>query len=152
MTIVGLPLRGVPLKSVIFASIGSATSGRASPWALPAPILDADGHPLTPSAWSFAGEHFLKYLALTTEPFGKRRVVFVSTGGLPPLESVTLKAVRSVRPPCFLLLSLRTYLAVKSTDSLTVARATAAPTSTTAKATAIATIFRISLSSLLSPN
>src|SRR5712691_1337250 len=121
MTIVGFPLCGVPLKSVIFASIGSATIGRASPWALPVPILEAEGQPFTPRACSFAGEHFLKYLAFTTEPFGKRSVVFVRTGGLPPLESVILKVVRSVRPPYFLLLSLRTYLAVKSTDSLTVA-------------------------------
>src|SRR5215210_8588573 len=107
------PMRG-PLNSVIFAGT-SGMIGRASPRALPAPIFEPAGQPFTPRCRSRDGLQVLKYLALTTAPFGKRSVVFVNAGGFPPVSSLMRIVVLSVRPPRALCRSLFEYFAVRST-------------------------------------
>src|SRR5438445_6099651 len=107
MMIVGLPCTGWPLKSVILALIGFGTVGRASPLAVPDPILEALGQPEGPLVASAESEHFLKNLAFTTAPFGKRRVVLVMGGGFTPVSSAILRTVLRVSPPRVLFRSAR---------------------------------------------
>src|SRR5919204_1495444 len=97
MISVGLRPTGTPLKRVTFAAT-LLTIGGAAPRALPPPILDPFGQPFGPFLWIAVSLHFGKYRPFTTEPFGKRRVVWSSCSGAGAPGSVMLKVVRKESP------------------------------------------------------